>query len=308
MASSPESGPIFVAEGFLLVDKAGGWTSHDVVARVRGLLKERKIGHAGTLDPMATGLLLLAVGKTTRLLRYVQQLPKTYVARMIMGVATDTLDADGAVLAREPMPVSEEEVRSASRRFVGTIQQIPPMVSAVRLGGRRLYELARQGREVERAARTVQVFDLDIIEFSPCDYPEVTLRVRCGSGTYIRTLADDIARALGGRAHLSSLRRHRIGSHAVDQAHAITDIEESVRAATAESLVIDAAQGLRDLPAVRVSGETERAVTHGAVFAAAALGIDSPASGPHLLLNDAGKLLAVYGVEGRRARAEVVLG
>jgi tRNA pseudouridine55 synthase len=297
-----------VAEGFLLVDKAGGWTSHDVVARVRGLLKERKIGHAGTLDPMATGLLLLAVGKTTRLLRYVQQLPKTYVARMIMGVATDTLDADGAVLAREPMPVSEEEVRSASRRFVGTIQQIPPMVSAVRLGGRRLYELARQGREVERAARTVQVFDLDIIEFSPCDYPEVTLRVRCGSGTYIRTLADDIARALGGRAHLSSLRRHRIGSHAVDQAHAITDIEESVRAATAESLVIDAAQGLRDLPAVRVSGETERAVTHGAVFAAAALGIDSPASGPHLLLNDAGKLLAVYGVEGRRARAEVVLG
>jgi len=297
-----------VAEGFLLVDKAGGWTSHDVVARIRGLLEESRIGHAGTLDPMATGLLVLAMGRATRLLRYVQQLPKTYVARMVMGVATDTLDADGAVLLREPMPVSEEEVCIASRRFVGTIQQIPPMVSAVRMGGRRLYELAREGREIERAARTVRVFDLDIVDFSPCDYPEVTLRVRCSSGTYVRSLADDIARALGGRAHLSSLRRHRIGSLAVDEAHGIPEIEEADGERRAESLIIDAAAGLRDLPAVRVSGETARAVSHGAVFPSVVLGVHSPVSGPHRVLNESGELLAVYGLEGRRARPEVVLG
>ncbi len=297
-----------MAEGFLLVDKAGGWTSHDVVARVRGLLGEQKIGHAGTLDPLATGLLVLGIGRATRLLRYAQQLPKTYVAHMVMGVATDTLDADGAVLMRQPMPVSEEEIHTASRRFVGTIQQIPPMVSAVRLGGRRLYELAREGREVERAARMVQVFDLDIIDFSPCDYPEVTLRVRCSSGTYVRTLADDIARALGGRAHLTALRRHRIGSLAVDEAHSIPDIEEAGSRGVAESMVISAADGLRDLPAVRVSGETARAVCHGAVFPAAALGFHSPVSGPHRVLGQSGELMAVYDLEGRRARPEVVLG
>ena len=297
-----------MAEGFLLVDKAGGWTSHDVVARFRSLLQEIKVGHAGTLDPMATGLLVLGMGRATRLLRYVQQLPKTYVARMVMGVATDTLDADGAVLAREPMRVSEEEVRAASRRFLGTIQQIPPMVSAVRMGGRRLYELAREGKEVERSARTVRVFDLDIIEFSPCDYPEVTLRVRCSTGTYVRSLADDIARALGGRAHLSSLRRHRIGSLTVDAAHDVPSIEAAASDGSEESLVLDAAEGLRDLPAVRVSGETARAAAHGTVFPAAALGLHSPVSGPHRVLDESGELIAVYGLEGRRARSEVVLG
>jgi len=206
------------------------------------------------------------------------------------------------------MPVGEEEVHTASRRFVGTIQQIPPMVSAVRLGGRRLYELAREGREVERAARMVQVFDLDIVGFSPCDYPEVTLRVRCSSGTYVRTLADDIARALGGRAHLTALRRHRIGSLAVGEAHSIPDIEEAGSKGVAESMVISAADGLRDLPAVRVSGETARAVCHGAVFPTAALGFHSPVSGPHRVLGQSGELMAVYDLEGRRARPEVVLG
>ncbi|HSG78058.1 MAG TPA: tRNA pseudouridine(55) synthase TruB, partial [Acidimicrobiia bacterium] len=141
--------------GFVLVDKPAGWTSHDVVAKARRLLQQKKVGHAGTLDPMATGLLVLAAGRATRLLRFVQGAEKVYVGQMLMGVATDTLDADGAVLEREPLPVSAEEIEAAAARFVGPIMQVPPMVSALKVGGRRLYDLAREGVEVERDARPV---------------------------------------------------------------------------------------------------------------------------------------------------------
>jgi tRNA pseudouridine55 synthase len=207
-----------VPDGFLLMDKPGGWTSHDVVARARRLVGERRLGHAGTLDPMATGLLVLGLGRATRLLRFVQHLPKVYRAVAVFGVATDTLDADGAVLSRQPMPVSEEEVRRGTARFVGSIAQVPPMVSARRVEGRRLYDLAREGKEVEREARLVEVQAFDLVDFAPSDYPEATFRIRCGSGTYVRSLADDLARSLGGRAHLTALRRTRIGSLRVEQA------------------------------------------------------------------------------------------
>jgi len=297
-----------VADGFLLVDKSGGWTSHDVVARCRRLLGERRLGHAGTLDPMATGLLVLAMGRATRLLRFVQHLPKTYRAVAMLGVATDTLDADGAVLWRGPMPVSEEEVRRAAARFVGVISQVPPMVSALRVEGRRLYDLAREGREVAREARTVEVHALDILDFAPSDYPEVTFRVRCSTGTYVRTLADDLARALGGRAHLTALRRLRIGSLRVEEAHTLAAVEEAAGGeGGAAGLLLEPARALGDLPAVRVSTETAGAVCHGAVFAAPLLGITPPASGPYRVLDSGGRLLAVYRVEGRAARPEVVM-
>ena len=295
-------------DGFLLVDKPGGWTSHDVVARCRRLLGERRLGHAGTLDPMATGLLVLGLGRATRLLRFVQHLPKVYRAVAVLGVATDTLDADGVVLGREPMPVSEDEVRRATARFVGTIAQVPPMVSARRVAGRRLYDLAREGKEVEREARTVEVHAFDLLDFAPSDYPEATFRIRCSSGTYVRTLADDLARALGGRAHLSALRRLRNGSLRVEQAHTLEALEAAAAAGRAAEALLEPADGLADLPAVRVTTETAAAVCHGAVFPAPLLGINLPADGPHRVLDSGGRLLAVYRVEGRAARPEVVVG
>lgn len=297
-----------MAEGFLLVDKPGGWTSHDVVARCRRLLGERRIGHAGTLDPMATGLLVLGLGRATRLLRFVQDLPKTYLAVAVLGVATDTLDADGAVLDREPMPVGEAEVRRVAERFVGRIFQVPPMVSARRVEGRRLYELAREGKEVARDARQVEVYSLDLVDFAPSDYPEVTLRVRCSVGTYVRTLADDLARAMGGRAHLSSLRRLSAGSLRVEEAHTPAEVEAAAAGRLAEAWLLEPAAALRDLPAVRVDAATAEAVAHGAVFPAPLLGVDPAVPGPHRVLDGAGRLLAVYRVEGRAARPEVVMG
>ncbi|MEA2002462.1 MAG: tRNA pseudouridine(55) synthase TruB, partial [Actinomycetota bacterium] len=202
----------------MLVDKPGGWTSHDVVAKVRNLLKIKKVGHAGTLDPMATGLVVLGLGRATRLLRFVQAAPKEYVARAVFGVATDSLDADGAILDREAMNVEQAEVELAMDRFVGTIAQIPPMVSARKVGGRKLYELAREGIEIEREARDVEIYRLELTDFAPSSYPEVTFRTVCSTGTYVRTLADDLARSLGGRAHLSALRRIRNGSLLVTDA------------------------------------------------------------------------------------------
>ncbi len=206
------------ADGFLLVDKPGSWTSHDVVASVRATIARRKVGHAGTLDPMATGLLVLGVGRATRLLRFIQDAPKTYVATVRFGVATDSLDADGAVLTREPMPIDPPDLEGVLERFVGDIVQVPPMLSARKVEGRRLYVLAREGKTVEREARSVSIHELRLLDLAPSDYPEATLLVRCSKGTYVRTLADDFARALGGRAHLSGLRRTEIGSLRVEVA------------------------------------------------------------------------------------------
>lgn len=291
-----------MAEGFLLVDKPTGWTSHDVVARCRNLLGERKVGHAGTLDPMATGLLVLGVGRATRLIRFVQQLPKEYEAKAVFGVSTDTLDADGAVLDREPMEIEEEDVEAVLPRFLGRVRQVPPMVSALKVGGRRLYDLARRGLEVERSDRLVEIHELVLTDFAPGPYPEVSLRVKCGTGTYVRVLADDVARALGGRSHLIELRRTAIGSLAADDAVTLSELE---RVGAPRALLLSVAEGLRDLPAVRVSADTAVAVGHGSVFPAAGLGMAT--SGEHAVLGPSGDLLAVYRSDGRRAVPEVVL-
>ncbi|MCB2224958.1 MAG: tRNA pseudouridine(55) synthase TruB [Actinobacteria bacterium] len=294
-----------MADGFLLVDKPGGMTSHDVVARARRLFGQRKIGHAGTLDPMATGLLVLGLGRATRLLRFVQEGEKAYVARACLGVATDTLDADGAILDREPMPVSAEDVAGAARRFVGDILQVPPMVSALKVDGRRLHDLAREGIEVEREARPVTIHEIRVLDFAPSDYPEVSLLVRCSTGTYVRTLADDIARALGGRAHLTALRRTAIGRLDVSEAWPLDDLAAAAEDGTLPGTVLSPAAGLAGMPAARVSGDTALAVTHGAAIASRALGAQP--EGPVRLLDEDGALVAVYRVAGDVARAEVVL-
>lgn len=293
------------AAGFLLVDKPQDWTSHDVVAKVRNLLGMKKVGHAGTLDPMATGLLVLGLGRATRLLRFVQEAEKEYVARAQFGVATDSLDADGAVLSRDPMEIDQHDVESVLERFRGSILQVPPMVSARKVEGRRLYELAREGQDVEREARPVTIYSLELTDFAPSDYPQVEFRVRCSKGTYVRTLADDMARALGGRAHLTELRRTRNGGLSVADAHSVESIAAAVAEGEWQRLVLDPLEGLPDLPLVEVDAEVAQAVANGVPLAGSVL--EGAKSGFVRVAGPERRLLGVYRVEGSRAVPEVVI-
>ena len=295
-----------IGDGFLLVDKDQGWTSHDVVVKVRGLIGG-KVGHAGTLDPMATGLLVVGLGRYTRLLRYVQGRPKEYQATAQFGVATDSLDADGAIIDRAPLPVTMADVEEAAERFRGPILQIPPMVSARKVEGRRLYELARAGEVVEREARPVEIYALNITDLAPSDYPVVTFDVVCSSGTYVRTLGDDLARAVGGRAHLTALRRTRNGTVSVGDAIGINSIEEAVKAGTIRDLVATSDVVLADIPARAIPQSYVTAARNGASVPVAVLeGGDGGAEPPLVRLVAEGSLVGVYRVEGSAAKAEVV--
>ncbi len=283
--------------GLAVVDKAAGWTSHDTVARARRVLGERRVGHAGTLDPGATGVLLLGVGRVTRLLRFLTALPKHYEGELVLGTETTTLDDEGEVVATHDMSaVTAADVRAAAARFQGEIDQVPPMVSAVKVGGRRLHELARAGTEVERQARRVTVHRIDT---APTDDPLVhRLAVHCSSGTYVRTLAADIGRALGGGAHLRRLRRTAIGDFGLDTAVAVDDLTPEV--------LLPPVEAMRGHARVVVSEATAVAVGHGAVLERAALGLDG--DGPWAILGPGGDLLAVYEARGAdRAKPAVVL-
>jgi len=294
------------AAGFLLVDKPKGWTSHDVVAKVRKQIGG-KVGHAGTLDPMATGLLVLGVGGATRLLRFVQGAQKEYIATAQFGVATDSLDADGAILSREPLPVTSEEVIGAMARFTGEIMQVPPMVSARKVEGKRLYELAREGKVVEREARAVTIYRLELIDIAPSDYPEVTFRAVCSTGTYIRTLADDLGRAAGGRAHLSALRRVRNGSMHVNDALTVEEVVSIAQDGEIGSIVLPPEHVLSDYPEIRVDEAMAFRVRNGRdlpdEMAPDDAGLDSV-----LRIGDRdGNLLAMYKKQQQALVAEVVL-
>jgi tRNA pseudouridine55 synthase len=289
-----------VTTGFLVVDKPSGITSNQVVGKVKKAIGTKKVGHAGTLDPLATGVLVLAVGKVTRLIRYVQDQAKEYVATALFGVATDTLDADGAVLSREPMDIGEDDVTALVPRFVGSISQVPPMVSALKRDGRRLYELAREGQVVEREARLVEIHELEILSVGPPPYPEVEFRVVCGKGTYVRSLADDMASVLGGQAHLTALRRTRIGTFGVRDSLTIEDLENW------ESYLLSSARALAALPAVTVDPETARGVRNGVRFVGGPV-MAGPEGEPYMILDESGDLLAVYTRLGAQAGPEVVL-
>jgi tRNA pseudouridine55 synthase len=271
-------------DGLAVVDKPAGWTSHDVVAKSRGLLGTRKVGHSGTLDPGATGLLLLGVGRVTRLLRFLTALDKTYTCEIVLGVATSTLDDSGEVMATYEMgDVSPDAVVAAAGGLTGAILQVPPMVSAVKVDGRRLHELAREGLEVERVARPVTVHRFEVIPVAgePLRY---RAEVRCSSGTYVRTLAADLGAALGGGAHLRDLRRTAIGSFSLADACPL-------EAVSPEGLLTPA-DALRDYPAVVVDDVEAVDVGHGKVLSAT----DRFAGeGPWRVLDGDGRLLAVYG-------------
>lgn len=297
--------------GFLLIDKPTGSTAHDVVARIRRSVGA-KVGHAGTLDPMATGLLVLGLGGATRLLRFVQIADKEYVATALFGVATDSLDADGAILSREPLPVTSAEVEAAMERFRGNIMQIPPMVSARRVGGRRLYELAREGKIVEREARSVTIRQLELVDLAPSNYPEVTFRTVCTTGTYIRTLADDLAQALGGHAHLTALRRMRIGSLDISQAVTVEEAVRIIEASELDHILVSPSDALSDIPKITVDDTMAAAVRHGRdlpdllVPDLFAEGSDEGAS-PVRITDREGKLIAIYRHDRSTLRPQVVL-
>ena len=295
-----------IGDGFLLVDKDAGWTSHDVVAKIRGLIGG-KVGHAGTLDPMATGLLVVGMGRYTRLLRYVQGLAKEYQATAQFGVATDSLDADGAVIDRAPLPVTMSQLEAAAERFRGPILQIPPMVSARKVEGKRLYELARAGEIVEREARPVEIYALTITDLAPSDYPQVSFDVVCSTGTYVRTLGDDLARALGGRAHLTALRRVRNGSIGVEAAVGIQTIEDAVNAGAIQELVATPDVVLADIPVRLIPPPYATAARNGAAVPVAVLegGGGDPTPALVRLVAD-GSLVGVYRIDGTAAKAEVV--
>ena len=276
--------------GLAVVDKPAGVTSHDVVGMLRRRFDERQVGHAGTLDPDATGVLLVGVGKATRLLRFLTALGKTYTADVVLGTSTSTLDASGAVTGTFDMSgITADMARTvATEHLTGPIMQIPPMVSAVRVDGRRLHELAREGVEVERQPRPVTVHSFDV---AATDEPSILrIDVRCSAGTYIRTLADDLGRMLGGGAHLRDLRRTAVGSFVESEARPPDECE-----------LIASVEALRDYSRVAVDDAVAEMVRHGRV-------LDRfEGDGPWAVVDGQGSLLAVYEMFGAAAKPAVVV-
>ena len=294
-------------DGLVVVDKPAGWTSHDVVARLRGAYHQRRIGHAGTLDPDATGVLLVGLGQATRLLRFLQDAGKSYRGVVVFGIETSTLDAAGDEVRRVDMTPTREQVERAARGFVGEIDQVPPMVSAIKVGGQRLHALARRGEEVVRAPRRVRVDRFDVEDLGPGPYPRSTVRVACSSGTYVRSLAADLGAALGGCAHLGSLRRESVGSFTLAEAHPLDEV--LVRP---DACVLPLLEAVRDLPRVEVDDDTARRVRHGAPLGtgvhAQPGASDAPLPpGPVAVVGPGSVLLGVYEAGPECLRPLVVL-
>jgi tRNA pseudouridine55 synthase len=285
-------------EGLVVVDKEAGWTSHDVVARCRRIFGQRRVGHAGTLDPDATGVLLVGLGRATRLLRFLTALPKTYTTDIVLGTATSTLDASGEVVGTYDIGhITPAMVQAAAEALTGDIEQVPPMVSAVKVGGRRLHDLARQGIEVERPARSVTVYRFDIAA-DPVRPGVLRAEVECSSGTYVRALAHDLGKALGGGAHVANLRRTRIGSFGETEMRRLDRIDPDA--------VLTPAESMRDLDAVTVDPPVAASIRTGLPLDKVPLG--AVGEGPWALLDEGGNLLAVYEATSTdRIRPAVVL-
>ena len=224
--------------GIILIDKPRDWTSHDVVGKLRRLLREKRIGHSGTLDPMATGLLVVFVGRATRAVEFAESDEKQYVAGLRLGVETDTQDITGTVLSEKEQHVTEEELRAVLPRFMGEIDQIPPMYSALKVNGQKLYDIARKGGEVERKPRRITIHNLEIGDNSHLEEGDFCLDVTCSKGTYIRTLCRDIGEALGCGGTMSSLRRVRAGGFHLSQAVTLEHVAEMTEQGRAEELLM----------------------------------------------------------------------
>ena len=246
--------------GIILVDKPCGWTSHDVVGKLRGILRERRIGHSGTLDPMATGLLVVFAGRATRAVEFAEADSKEYIAGLRLGVSTDTQDTTGNVLnICEALP-SKDELIAAANGFLGEISQIPPMYSAIKINGKKLYELARRGEIVERSPRKVTISKLELVGEDKCDY---ILDIHCSKGTYIRTLCSDIGDKLGCGGCMSSLRRVKAGVFSITQAHTMEQIQAAADLGGLDGIIIPVDTLFTDKPKLTVNEFEEKKLRNG---------------------------------------------
>lgn len=288
-----------VADGVLIVHKEGGWTSHDVVAKVRGLLGGAKVGHAGTLDPAATGVLPLLIGKATRIAEYLVGWDKEYHAVLRLGETTDTQDATGTVLERvDTTGVSETALQDVVARFRGAQKQLPPMYSAVKVAGRALYKSARAGQTVERSERDIVIHALDVLAVNGRD---ITLRVVCSKGTYIRTLCADMGQALGVGGHLLSLERRRVGALTIEQASTVGQIAAQVAIGSVSQQIVSMDSVLDALPSVTLSAAQASRVLHGSPVEVDADRAGAAAS-PVRLKDERGRLLAIGRYDSQRSQ------
>ncbi len=279
--------------GILLIDKPAGCTSHDVVNIIRRRVGVRRVGHAGTLDPMATGLLVVAVGPATRFLQYLPLEPKEYVARIRFGMATSTYDAEGEPTTSGPVPSDLSEAVAASLPdFLGLIQQQPPMYSAIKVDGQPLYKLARQGKEIERSFRTVHI---GAFEISPVSETEVDARIVCSGGTYVRSLAHDLGQKVGCGAHLSALRRTGVGRFRVESARLPDDL--------APSQVVSLEAALQPMPMVQLDAVQTAAIRQGRQIE-----IDAIENAPRVALREpGGAVFSIARMENHIANPECVI-
>jgi len=249
--------------GILLIDKPEGWTSMDVCAKLRGVFHEKRIGHSGTLDPMATGLLVVFLGRATRAVEFAEAHSKEYVARLRLGVTTDTQDISGNVLEEREVSVSEEQFLQALEKFKGDIDQIPPMYSAIKIGGKKLYEIARKGESVERKPRRITIHSLEFLGWEEGD---ALLRVRCSKGTYIRTLCHDIGAALGCGGTMASLRRIAAGEFSLADAVSLDEAIAAGESGEGEKLLLPVDTLFATYPAMSLTSKQEKLFRNGVRF------------------------------------------
>lgn len=265
-ASNPPDEGDHPSDGIIPIDKPAGWTSHDVVARMRRLLRQKRVGHAGTLDPAATGVLPICFGQATRVVEYLSESGKAYRATITFGVETDTYDAEGTIIATHDLPpdLDRAAIEAVLPRFIGDIMQVPPMYSALKRDGQRLYDLARAGVTVDLAPRPVHIASLTIISWSP---PDLTLEIECGKGTYIRSLAHDLGAVLGPGAHLKQLVRTRVGPFALARAVSLERLAEALADGSWDRWIYAPDEALLDWRAAILADTNEQRLRHGQMLA-----------------------------------------
>ncbi|MFD1774426.1 tRNA pseudouridine(55) synthase TruB [Paenibacillus rhizophilus] len=294
-------------EGVLAVYKPAGFTSHDVVAKTRRMLGMKRIGHAGTLDPQVIGVLPLCLGRATRIVEYIQELPKEYIATLRLGMSSDTEDLTGTVTeTAEEVRVTEEEVRRTLDSFRGIISQTPPMYSAVKVGGKRLYELAREGKTVERKSREVEIYEIEMSDMVWSGrFPDITFRVLCSKGTYIRTLCVDIGHALGLPGVMVKLERTMSAGIRADRCLSLEEIGERMANGTLQEYLIPADEAISHLPAHKVADEKKAAALQGQRLSARFVTPEVQEMGPFRLYDQHGGFLGIYEPEDTGSIAPV---
>lgn len=281
--------------GIINVYKEAGYTSHDVVARLRGICKQKKIGHTGTLDPDAVGVLPVCLGSGTKLCDLLADRTKEYIAVLRLGIVTDTQDLSGMVLSRNNVEVDQEQVKWVIASFQGEQQQIPPMYSALKVNGKKLYELAREGKEIERKPRPITVYEIEVIKEA---HPEYTIRVKCSKGTYIRTLCHDMGQKLGCGGAMASLSRTRVGEFNIDQAYTLDQLQSLAEKGQLSQVVIPVEKMFENIPGVHVKEGSFKALKNGNQLKSGELQLEESAAGSDLDIIKDGQEVRVYDHRG----------